>query len=198
MRPDRAHKNDLHSCTNCCHPSLLFDPRRLPCRRLSTYNSTGMAFAQIDQTLSPICVAPKPKRQKRTNNFFLNNQGFPDQSNDYDNVLHTIDGGPILCKLHHPVPALILIQHSMPLSSQLSMRTRCVNNWTCLIWIPTSRKESMPLSENIGLFLMRRVYLFQSRIMNASSTQERHGPSQSSISCTVNARQSSCTSVLRP
>jgi hypothetical protein len=42
------------------------------------------------------------------------------------------------------------------------------------------------------------VYLFQSRIMNASSTQERRGPYQSRKSYRVNARQSSCASVSWP
>jgi hypothetical protein len=89
-----------------CHLSFLFDQRRPPCRRVSTYISTGVAFAPIDPTLLPIRVAPKPKRQKRTNNVFLDDRGFPDQSEDYDHVLHDVDGGPILRKLCHPAPAL--------------------------------------------------------------------------------------------
>ena len=87
------------------HLSFSFDQRRPPCRRVSTY-STGMAFAPIDPTLSPISVAPKPKRRKRTNNVFLDDRGFKDLSDDYDHVLHDVDGGPILRKLRHPVPAL--------------------------------------------------------------------------------------------
>jgi hypothetical protein len=39
-------------------------------------------------------------------NFFLDNRGFPNQSKDYDHVLHDIDGGPVLRKLKHPVPDL--------------------------------------------------------------------------------------------
>ncbi len=38
------------------------------------------------------------------NNLFLDDCGFPDQSNKYDHVLHDINGGPILRKLRHPVP----------------------------------------------------------------------------------------------
>jgi hypothetical protein len=38
--------------------------------------------------------------------FFLDNQGFPDQSNDNDNVLHNIDGGPVLWKLCRTMPNL--------------------------------------------------------------------------------------------
>jgi hypothetical protein len=72
---------------------------------VSTY-STGVAFAPIDPTLAPICVAPKPKRQKRTNNVFLDDRGFKDLSDDYDHMLHDVDGGPFLRKLRHPAPAL--------------------------------------------------------------------------------------------
>jgi hypothetical protein len=65
--------------------------------------STG---AQAQHKSSPIRVDLKPKCSKRLQNVFLDNRGFPDQSNDYDHVLHGVDGGPILWKLHHPQPDL--------------------------------------------------------------------------------------------
>ncbi len=37
---------------------------------------------------------------------FLDDRGFPDQSKDYNNVLHGVDSGPILWKLRHPQPDL--------------------------------------------------------------------------------------------
>ena len=55
---------------------------------------------------APIRVSPKPKRRKRLNNVFLDDRGFQDVSDDYDHVLHNIDGGPILRKLRHPKPDL--------------------------------------------------------------------------------------------
>jgi len=51
---------------------------------------------------TPIWVAPKAKRQKRLQNVFLDDRGFPDQSDEYDHLLHNIDGGPVLRKLKHP------------------------------------------------------------------------------------------------
>ncbi len=54
----------------------------------------------------PIRVEPKPKRRKRLQNVFLDNRGFPDQSDEYDHVLHDIDGGLILRKLKRPKPDL--------------------------------------------------------------------------------------------
>ena len=95
-----------------CIPALIiyhlpfsFDQCRRPRIKVSTY-STGVAIVPIDPTLAPIRVAPKPKCQKRTNNVFLDDRGFKDLSDDYDHVLHDVDGGPILRKLRHPAPAL--------------------------------------------------------------------------------------------
>jgi hypothetical protein len=55
---------------------------------------------------SPIRVEPKPKHRKRLQNVFLDDRGFPDQSDEYDHVLHDINSGPILRKLKHPKPDL--------------------------------------------------------------------------------------------
>jgi hypothetical protein len=52
----------------------------------------------------PIRVERKPKHSKRLQNVFLDDQGFPDQSDEYDHVLHNIKGRPILRKLKHPKP----------------------------------------------------------------------------------------------
>ena len=54
----------------------------------------------------PICVAPKAKQRNQLQNIFLDDRGFPDQSENYDHVLNNIDGGPALRKLKHPVPDL--------------------------------------------------------------------------------------------
>jgi hypothetical protein len=75
---------------------------RIPCVGASTF-STG---AQAQHESSPIRVDPKPKCQKRLQNVFLDDRGFPDQSNNYDHVLHGVDGGPIPQKLRHPQPDL--------------------------------------------------------------------------------------------
>ena len=55
---------------------------------------------------NPIRVTPKPKRRRKLQNVFLDNRGFPNQSDDYDHLLHSIDGGTVLRKLHHPMPDL--------------------------------------------------------------------------------------------
>ena len=54
---------------------------------------------------TPIRVAHKPKkRQKRAQNVFLDDRGFPDESDEYDYLAHSVDGGPILRKLKYPAP----------------------------------------------------------------------------------------------
>ena len=55
---------------------------------------------------TPIQVAPKAKLRTRFQNVFLDDRGFPDQSDNYNHVLHNIDGGSVLRKLKHPVPDL--------------------------------------------------------------------------------------------
>ena len=36
----------------------------------------------------------------------MDDHDFPDQSEDYDTLLHNVDGGPILRKLKHPASSL--------------------------------------------------------------------------------------------
>ena len=55
---------------------------------------------------SPIRVAPKAKCRRRIKNVFIDDRGFPDQSDEFDVLLHNIDGGPVLRKLRHPAPPL--------------------------------------------------------------------------------------------
>ncbi len=40
-------------------------------------------------------------------NIFLDDRGFPDQSDEYDHVLHHVTGGAVLRKLKHPKPDLV-------------------------------------------------------------------------------------------
>ncbi len=60
----------------------------------------------VEGVKSLIRVSPKPKRCRKLRNVFYNNCGFPDQSDEFDHLLHNIDGGVILCKKKHPQPPL--------------------------------------------------------------------------------------------
>jgi hypothetical protein len=55
---------------------------------------------------SPIHITPRPKSWQKSRSVFYGNRGFPDQSNDFDHLLHNIDGGVILWKTKFPAPAL--------------------------------------------------------------------------------------------
>lgn len=54
----------------------------------------------------PITVAPKPKKRRKQTNVFVDDRGFPDESEYWDYLLHTIDGGTVLRKLKYPQPPL--------------------------------------------------------------------------------------------
>ena len=60
----------------------------------------------LAHAVEPIRVAHNPNRQKRFHNNFYDDRGFPDQSDELDYLLHSVDGGPLLCKLLHPAPNL--------------------------------------------------------------------------------------------
>lgn len=65
------------------------------------------SFALLSEpSVEPIWIAPKFKCQKQVHNIFLDDRGFPDQSEEYNYLLHNVDGHPILCKLLHPSPAI--------------------------------------------------------------------------------------------
>ncbi len=57
---------------------------------------------------SPIRVAPKPKSCtiKKAGNVFFDNRGFPNDSDDYNNLLYNINGGVILRKKKFLTPPI--------------------------------------------------------------------------------------------
>ena len=57
----------------------------------------------------PIRVAAKSKKGKRHQNVFYDNRGFPDQSDEFDYLLHQTGGGRIIRKRLHPAPPVDII-----------------------------------------------------------------------------------------
>jgi hypothetical protein len=53
----------------------------------------------------PIRVTRKIHGKKQSN-VFLDDRGFPDQSQEFDIILHNTEGGPFLRKGKHPAPPL--------------------------------------------------------------------------------------------
>jgi hypothetical protein len=56
----------------------------------------------------PIRVTPRPKFRQKFCNVYYNDRGYPDQTNEFDHLLHNIIGGVILRKTKFPQPLLDL------------------------------------------------------------------------------------------
>jgi hypothetical protein len=84
-------------------PPLLF---REPCLKPSSYMAAPVTVPLTLPLGFPIWVAAKHKGRGWLKNLFVDDQGFPDQSDKYNMLLHNINGGPILQKLKHPSPPL--------------------------------------------------------------------------------------------
>ena len=93
-----------HAMTQFLHlfVVLFVSACRKPCLKASSYSTAP----QLPAKGAPIRVAPLPKRCKKLQNVFLDNQGFPDQSNKYNHLLHSIDRGTVLRKFQHPMTDL--------------------------------------------------------------------------------------------
>ncbi len=69
--------------------------------------SHSLSLSDLQHSAPPIRVTPKMRgNSSKRRNVFMGNRGFPDQSNEFDSLLHNIDGGTILCKHKHPAPKL--------------------------------------------------------------------------------------------
>ena len=79
---------------------------RKPCIKPSSYSISLAELPPQPVTPPPgdiICVAPKGKGgRRRIEIVFPDNRGYPDQTDNHDNLLHNIDSSPVLRKLRHP------------------------------------------------------------------------------------------------
>ena len=84
--------------------------RSKPCIKPSSYS-----ISQADPPPQPatpplgdiICIASKGKGGRcQIKHVFVDNCGYPDQTDDHDTLLHNIEKGPVLRKLRHPPPPL--------------------------------------------------------------------------------------------
>ncbi len=147
--------------TSFLHLPLLFCPsHRKPCLKAASYNTAS----PIPTEGTHIWVAPKSNRQKQLQNVFLNNWGFPDQSNNYNHLFHNIDGGPVLQMLWHPMPDLdgpIDLCFNSPFIPKQHKDLIGINKRTSLTLTLTSRNRLTISSASIGGYLTNGVYLLQ-------------------------------------
>ena len=67
-----------------------------------------------------IRVASKGKGGRRQiKNVFVDNRGYPDQTDDHNTLLHNIEKGHVLWKLWHPPPPIDKVDHLISRSMKL-------------------------------------------------------------------------------
>ncbi len=152
----------LYSLTNILY--LPFALHRKPCLKESSFTVSGnKKHSSSDPTagLAPICLADKPKWRRRISNVFIDDRGFPDKSDYYDNLLHNIEGGLILRILKHlPPPSMRSTLNSTALMMSPNRESSCNETLTSPIWTHTYKRRSMHLSRSTGWCLTRKASLF--------------------------------------
>ncbi len=69
--------------------------------------SHSLSPSDLQHSAPPIRVTPKMRgNSSKCRNVFMDDRGFPDQSNEFVSLLHNVNGGTILCKRKHPAPKL--------------------------------------------------------------------------------------------
>ena len=74
----------------------------------TAFSQTAATSDEQKSQTSPIRVAPKSKASgaKRARNVFFDDRGFQDESEEYNQLLHNVDGGVILRKKKFPTPPI--------------------------------------------------------------------------------------------
>ena len=86
--------------------SMQSDPSSHP-HKFCCNSIAASSHSKSIQSDHPICVTPKMKGYSgKRKNVFLDDCGFPDQSNEFNSLLHNVDSGTILRKRKHPAPKL--------------------------------------------------------------------------------------------
>jgi hypothetical protein len=115
--------------------SLGFAPlfHRNSCLKPSSYKASVIATPPTltsepagKPTGSPICVAAKNKSRRWLQNVFVDDRGFPDQSDEYYMLLDNIDSGTILRKLKHPPPSLNMVDPTFHFPFDECLHSECL------------------------------------------------------------------------
>jgi len=134
--------------------SVVLLSTRRPCIHASTYSAPSASTENSDldtSTSSPIRVADKSKSRRRIKNVFIDERGFPDQSDKFDVLLHNINGGLVLQKLKHPPPQIGSVDPMFSFSYDEALHGKCL------------RKE-LDLS-HLDIKLQQTLYAFASKIL---------------------------------
>jgi hypothetical protein len=88
-------------------------------------------------------VAEKGRCQRRIKNVFADNRGFPDPSDEYDTLLHNIDGGTVLQKLRHPAPPLDKIDPCFNFTFDEALHGECLRQQLDLSYLDSALRDQI-------------------------------------------------------
>ena len=161
---------------------------RKPSLKPSSYSASPVITSPRPPTPPPrdiIHVAEKEKCRKQSRNVFTDDRGFPDLTNDYDTLLHNIDGGPVLRKLRHPALPLDETDPSFNFLFDEALHGERLCQLLDLSHLDVAlQTRSYNLIKSTGPSSTTAGSGYQSKIMNVLSTQAMHPPLQSRTSVT--------------
>jgi hypothetical protein len=120
---------------------------RPPCLWASSYLAPSSVTESVESDeppSSPIWVAEKSKCRHQIKNVFINDRGFPDQSDKFDVLLHNIDGGPVLRKLKPSPPPLGVVDPLFSSQYNESVHGARLKILTYRTWTQTYSSQFMP------------------------------------------------------
>ncbi len=99
-------------------------------------------------------------------NVFIDNRGFPNQLDEFDTLLHNIDGGPVLRKLKHPPPYLDMTDPLFSFSYDELLHSKCLYRYLDLSYLATTLqqiiyaliKKYRLVFDNCGMFVLVKNY----------------------------------------
>ena len=161
---------------------------RKPSLKPSSYSASPVIPSPQPPTPPPsdiIHVAAKGKCRKRSRNVFTDDWRFPDLTDDYDPLLHNIDGGPVLQKLRHPAPPLDKTDPSFNFLFDVALHGERLRRLIDLSHLNVALQTRIyNLIKSTGPSSTTAGSGYQSKIMNVLSTQAIHPPLQSRTSVT--------------
>ena len=128
----------------------------------------------------PIQPAPKGKKGKKRKNVFYDNRGFPDQSEEFEYLLHRTGGGKVIRKRLHPAPSLDEVDQKFNTPFDEKKHGEKLRRELKVDHLPPDlQKDLTELIKSIGQCSTTMDCLSRSKITNETLTLDQHAPSAS-------------------
>jgi hypothetical protein len=132
-------------------------------------------------------------------NVFVDDRGFPGKSEYYENLLHNVDGGPILCKLKHPPPLFNEVDPAFFCAYKESTHGEQLQKDLDLLHLkPNVRNEVYAIVKKYWSIINNKGVFIPVKKYNVSLTPEMHSLLPSRKSSTGQRRYPSCGIPLLP